>query len=61
MVTKLLNVGEGAKELRLAESNVRKLIRLGKLPVVRLGRRVLIAEADIQAFIEASKNSNQIE
>ena len=51
----LLDVEAVAKELGgLGESTVRKLIREGRLPAVRVGRRVMVARRVLEDFIHAS-------
>jgi excisionase family DNA binding protein len=39
----------------ISDSMLRKEIRLGKLPAVRIGRRVMLTEADVEAYIEAQR------
>lgn len=51
----LLTLHEGAKKLRVCESNLRKMIREGQLPVIRLGRRVLLTESDLQEFVDKNR------
>ena len=36
-------------------STMRLLLRRGDLPAVRIGRRVLVAEADVTRYIEARR------
>jgi excisionase family DNA binding protein len=48
----LLNVREGAKELRLSIHTIRAWIFQKRLPVVRLGRRVLLKREDLEKLIE---------
>ncbi|MGE3152147.1 MAG: helix-turn-helix domain-containing protein [Nitrospiraceae bacterium] len=43
-------------ELRVGESTIRRWIRDGRLPVVRLGRRVLVRPEDLSAFVETANN-----
>ncbi len=51
----LLTLREGAKKLKLCESNLRKIIRAGQLPTIRLGRRVLLTEQDLQEFVDKNR------
>jgi len=46
----LISVAESAKRLNLSEHTLRAAIRSGAIPSVRLGRRVLIAEATLEAL-----------
>ena len=46
-----LNVKEAAKMATLAPSTVRLYIRKGKLKAQKVGRRVLIAKADLEDFL----------
>jgi excisionase family DNA binding protein len=48
---RLFGLREVAERLRLAESTVRQLVRLKKLQAVRIGRRLVVEEAALQAFI----------
>ena len=51
----LKSVKEAAGFLGISPWTVRKDIREGKLTPVRLGRRVLLEEAELERFIERSK------
>ena len=48
-----MTVAEIAKVLKLNQQTVRNWIIAGSLPVVRVGRRVLIRRSDFDAMIEA--------
>ena len=48
----LLTVNEVAQRLRLHEMTVRRQIRSGQLPAVRVGRRIRVREEDLEAFME---------
>ena len=41
--------------LHLSKASVYKLIESGKLPVIRIGRKILISEQDLRAFLESRK------
>ena len=43
-------MAESAKRLNLSEHTLRAAIRSGAIPAIRLGRRVLIAEATLEAL-----------
>jgi excisionase family DNA binding protein len=51
-VSKLLTVHEVASMLRVSVPTVRSWTYQRRLPVVKLGRRVLYREDDIRQFIE---------
>jgi excisionase family DNA binding protein len=53
---KLFSVEASAELLSISPWTVRKYIKLGKLCPVRIGRRVLLEEAELQRFISASKD-----
>ncbi|QUQ72533.1 Helix-turn-helix domain protein [Kutzneria sp. CA-103260] len=46
----LLSVKETAESLRVSEATVRRAIRAGKLPCVRIGRLVRVSVVDLAAF-----------
>lgn len=48
----LLNIPEAAEILRLSKFTIRLFIARGELPIVRLGRRVLIHQEDLRKFVE---------
>lgn len=50
-----LTVSEAAQALGIGETLARELIRTGQLPVLRLGRRVLIARAAIERLLETGE------
>lgn len=47
----LLDVATAARELKSGQSTLRRWIREGKLPVVRLGRRVFIRPETLDEFV----------
>ena len=49
----LLDVATAARELKSGQSTLRRWIREGKLPVVRLGRRVFIRPETLDEFVNA--------
>jgi len=50
----LLNLKEGAKELKISIHTIRSWIYQKRIPFVRLGRRVLLRREDLEDFV--SKN-----
>jgi excisionase family DNA binding protein len=48
----LLTVGEAAVLLRLGRSTLYALINEHKLPVVKMGRRILIPKIELREYIE---------
>lgn len=53
-MAELLNLREGARELKVSIHTLRSWIYQRKIGCVRLGRRVLLRRQDLEAFI--SKN-----
>jgi len=51
----LRDVQTAASELGVGQSTLRRWIREGRLPVVRLGRRVLIRPAALEKFLQLSE------
>ena len=41
--------------LHLSKASVYKLIESGELPVIRIGRKILISEQDLRAYLESRK------
>jgi excisionase family DNA binding protein len=54
-VTKLLSIEAAAELLSISKWTVRSYIRNGKLRPVRIGRRVLLAEAELERLITESQ------
>jgi excisionase family DNA binding protein len=52
-VTELVNIKEAAAVLRLKEATIRAWLLKGRLAHVKLGRRVLLRRADLEAIIAA--------
>lgn len=53
---RLVTLGEAAELLGLSVASVRRLIWAGKLPVVRLTRRIQIDLRDLDRLINATKD-----
>jgi excisionase family DNA binding protein len=51
----LLDLKEAARLLSISPWTVRAYVKAGKLNPVRIGRRVLLEEAELQRFITESK------
>jgi excisionase family DNA binding protein len=49
---KLLNIRESAELLRLSPNTLRAWVFQKRMPFVRLGRRILFREKDLQAMVE---------
>ena len=47
----LLTVSESADRLRLSRRTVERLIASGRIRPVRIGRRVLVTERELEAFV----------
>jgi excisionase family DNA binding protein len=52
-MNELLTVEEAAAKLKLAPKTLRDWLRTGKLPGVKLGKRWLVREQDLEAAIQA--------
>ena len=48
----LLTVQEGAEQLRLSIHTIRAWVFQKRIPVVRLGRRVLLRRSDLEEFVD---------
>ena len=48
-------LGEAAEALTLGRSTVWKLVKAGKLRVVRVGSRALVPVKELQRFLEGQK------
>ena len=53
----LRSVEEAARLLAISPWTVRSFLRDGKLLPVRIGRRVLLEESELQRFIDESRDS----
>jgi excisionase family DNA binding protein len=53
MTTTLLDIPTVRHELSAGESTIRRWIREGRLPTVRLGRRVLVRRDALDKFVRA--------
>jgi excisionase family DNA binding protein len=54
-MTKLLSIEAAAEVLSISKWTVRSYVRTGKLRPVRIGRRVLLAEAELERLIAESQ------
>jgi excisionase family DNA binding protein len=59
-MTRLLSVVEAADRLGVSQQTIRAWIRAGYLVAVKAGRRVLLDERDLEAFIETHKQVRQV-
>ena len=57
----LMNITSGATYLQLGQSTLRRWIADGKLPVVRLGRRVLLRREVLDALIDSAEKEKSTE
>jgi len=57
----LKSVDEAAELLRISKWTVRSYIKAGKLKPVRLGRRVLIEEAELERIVASGKTNARLE
>ena len=56
MTPRLLTLDEASGVLRCSRSTVERRIAAGLLPAVRLGRLVLVDEADVRRMVLAAKH-----
>ena len=56
----LLGLKEAAHVLGVSFWSVRRLISLGRLIPVRVGRRVLLEQSTIEAFIAANRRAHRV-
>lgn len=56
-MTELLNLREGAKDLKVSIHTLRSWTYQRRIPFVRLGRRILLRREDVEAFV----NKNVVE
>jgi excisionase family DNA binding protein len=56
-MTQLLNVENVAIQLAISPWTVRSLLRTGRLRPLRVGRRVLVEESELQRFVEEARKS----
>ncbi len=54
-IDNLYSIPEAAQILKLSKFTVRLWINRGYIPVVQLGRRIMIHPDDLQAFIQARR------
>jgi excisionase family DNA binding protein len=59
-MTKLLNIKAAAELLSISPYTVRSYIRAGKLRSVRIGRRVLLAEAELERLVAESQGRPEV-
>ena len=51
----LLGIEEAATKLGISQWTLRYFVRLKKIASIKIGRRVLIEEAELQRFLELCK------
>lgn len=55
MVERVYSVAEAANTLKLSPHTIRAWFRSGRLPGIKLGRRVVFAEKDLQELVDRGK------
>lgn len=58
---RLLTLRETARMLSISERTLRTVTRSGQLPIIRMGRAVRVDVRDIEAFIEAEKQTPDLQ
>jgi excisionase family DNA binding protein len=61
VTARLLNTDEAAEYLGVSAPMIRRLIARGEIPVVRIGRRLLVDRNDIDVVVEKWKRSSSCE
>ena len=54
-MSELLNLKEGARELKLSIHTLRAWTYQKRIPFVRLGRRVLLRREDLEALVDKNR------
>lgn len=57
MTTALLTLSEVAERLRVSVRTVHRLIDRGQIRPTRIGRRTLVTEKEVEAFVSAAYRS----
>ncbi len=55
----LFNIQRGADYLGIGTSTLRRWIMRGEIPIVRLGRRVLLRQESLERFVKAVEKKTQ--
>jgi excisionase family DNA binding protein len=53
-MTRLLTLPEAADRLRVSARTVRRLVASGQLRVIKIGRRSVVPESEVEAFLAAA-------
>jgi excisionase family DNA binding protein len=53
-VAELLTIKEAAEQLRVSRRTVERLIAAGQIRPTRIGRRILITERELEAYVAAA-------
>lgn len=53
-----LTIGEASKYTGIGRNTMRNLVEWGKLPVLKVGRKVLIRSDILEAFMELNEGKN---
>jgi excisionase family DNA binding protein len=54
---KLLDMGKVQEQLPLSMARLYQLVHEGSLPAIQVGRRLMVATADLEEFIKAHRRS----
>ena len=58
-ITELLNPTQVSKILNISRQQVYRLLQLGVIPVIRIGKSVRVSSNDLQAFIQNSRSKQE--
>jgi excisionase family DNA binding protein len=59
-MSRLLSVQQAAEQLGVSLWTVYRLARRGQLPSIRLGRRCLFAEEDLERLVRSRRDGGQL-
>jgi excisionase family DNA binding protein len=61
MIENLLNITEASRALKISPHTLRSWIFQKKVPIVRLGRRILFREKDLEKMIEDGIQESKVD
>lgn len=56
-VERLLGLNEAGRVLGLSYWTVREMTRDGRIPFIRLGRKLMVSEADLRRLVEENRGA----
>ncbi len=58
---KAFSIAEAAETLSISEQMLRRMIKVGSVPSVRLGGRIVLADEDLEALIRTNRRKGEDE